>query len=299
MLPVSDTQQLSNDDTSVLSIGGSIQSEVQFSSHHSEILNAGLLGSLSKLRTCGLEELSRAILKRDPLALGLRDKWAIDLLSKLLQFDPMKRISMDEALDHAYFQGAYVCERDGSEFATRDELLQRCEEDEEFIVNLHNHSDGDYHEEEGSTTVAVVSDIESPSLHLYIDENITEDVTSSLSGGHVSHQANDDFNTNILFQQHDPTTSIAFRCPSCGRIFLGDWQACQHHLKLRKHGSRCMYPVHTLPLCLSEHSLLPMDPHSGWCDLQGRRKYIEDVHAMYFSENFKFFGVSKNLYTGN
>jgi hypothetical protein len=196
---------------------------------------------------------------------------------------------LTEALDHAYFQGAYVCERDGSEYATKDELLQRCEE-EDFIVNLHNHSDGD---EESTTTVAVVSDTESPSLHLYIDENITEEVT--LISGQSSQQSSDDFNNNLLFQQQDPTTSIAFRCPSCGRIFLGDWQACQHHLKLRQHGRRCMYPVHALPLCLSEHSLLPMDPHSGWCDLQGRRKYIEDVHAMYFSENFKFFGVSKNF----
>lgn len=37
--------------------------------------------------------------------------------------------------------------------------------------------------------------------------------------------------------------------------------------------------------------MLPIDPQSGWCDLQGRRKYIEDVHAMYFAEEFKFFGV--------
>ena len=280
----------------MLSIGdntqGGIQSEVQFAYHHLEILNSGLLGSLLKLRTCGLEELSKAILKRDPLALGLRDKWAVDLLSKLLQFDPMKRMSMTEALNHAFFQGAYVCEKDGSEYATKDELLQRCEED--FIINVHNGDDGD---DGGNTTVAVVSDVSdivSP-LHLHIDHNITEEET--ILSGNVIHQASDDLHNNVIFQQQDPTASIAFRCPGCGRIFLGDWQACQHHLKLRKHGSRCMYPTHALPPCLSEHSLLPMDPHSGWCDLQGRRKYIEDVHAMYFSDHFKFFGVSKKLHS--
>ena len=31
-------------------------------------------------------------------------------------------------------------------------------------------------------------------------------------------------------------------------------------------------PARLLPACLSEHSMLPLDPHSGWCDLQGRRR---------------------------
>jgi serine/threonine protein phosphatase PrpC len=52
-----------------------------------------------------------------------------------------------------------------------------------------------------------------------------------------------------------------------------------------------LYDSHQLPPCLSSHSLLPIDPHSGWCDLQGRRKYIEDAHAVVLTNDYKFFGV--------
>jgi hypothetical protein len=48
-----------------------------------------------------------------------------------------------------------------------------------------------------------------------------------------------------------------------------------------------------LPSCLSSHALLDIgyDPSSGWCDLQGRRAYLEDTHAIRFEKEYKFFGV--------
>lgn len=62
--------------------------------------------------------------------------------------------------------------------------------------------------------------------------------------------------------------------------------------------------------CLSHHSLLPIDPQSGWCEYTGRRKYIEDYHSVLFADDYKYFGVfdghlgnlaaryaSKNLHT--
>lgn len=48
-------------------------------------------------------QLQRAILKRDLLGLGFHDRWGLDLLAKLLEFDPSRRITAHEALRHAYF----------------------------------------------------------------------------------------------------------------------------------------------------------------------------------------------------
>ena len=45
-----------------------------------------------------------AIFNRDPLKIGFRDHEGIDLLAGLLQFNPHDRITLQAALDHAYFQ---------------------------------------------------------------------------------------------------------------------------------------------------------------------------------------------------
>ena len=95
----------------------------------------------------------------------------------------------------------------------------------------------------------------------------------------------------------DTTSEIVFVCPHCGRRFIGDWASCDAHVNRRKHGRRCEYviddnnPKSQLPLCLSEHSLLPLDSQSGWCDLRGRRRHIEDAHAVMFSDHFKSWAV--------
>jgi serine/threonine protein kinase len=47
-------------------------------------------------RVCGLEDLRQAILRRDPLGTGISNRWALDLLSRLLKWDPAERITMIE-----------------------------------------------------------------------------------------------------------------------------------------------------------------------------------------------------------
>jgi serine/threonine protein kinase len=47
-------------------------------------------------RVCGLEDLRQAILRRDPLGTGISNRWALDLLSRLLKWEPAERITMIE-----------------------------------------------------------------------------------------------------------------------------------------------------------------------------------------------------------
>lgn len=49
----------------------------------------------------------------------------------------------------------------------------------------------------------------------------------------------------------------------------------------RKHGKFCTYDRSSLPTCLSAHSLLPAHSSSGYCDIQGRRRVIEDFHSIH------------------
>lgn len=109
----------------------------------------------------------------------------------------------------------------------------------------------------------------------------------------------------------DTIDDITFWCPRCGQSFEGDWTSCMTHVNVRKHGTRCLYSAldesfpnisdkamkkgitislrsneESLPRCISNHPYFPIvqDAHSGWCDLQGRRRYIEDSHAVLFSD---------------
>ena len=45
-------------------------------------------------RVCGLEDLRLAILRRDPLGTGISDEWQLDLISRLLRWEPAERFSM-------------------------------------------------------------------------------------------------------------------------------------------------------------------------------------------------------------
>jgi serine/threonine protein phosphatase PrpC len=125
--------------------------------------------------------------------------------------------------------------------------------------------------------------------------NITDPPAPAAPSSHPSDDSNgensqeDDDYPAVL--SSDFSQSMTFSCPKCGRKFTGSWESCSQHIRTRKHGTRCSYNTHQLPPCLSSHALLPIDPHSGWCDLQGRRKYIEDAHAVVLTNDYKFFGV--------
>ena len=58
------------------------------------ILHQYLQPMAKQSRRCGLEDLRQAILRRDPLGTGFTDRWGLDLLSRLLQWEPSKRIKM-------------------------------------------------------------------------------------------------------------------------------------------------------------------------------------------------------------
>ncbi|XP_027935639.1 uncharacterized protein LOC114190798 isoform X2 [Vigna unguiculata] len=53
---------------------------------------------------CSEEFITRQIKNRDPLKIGFSDIWAFRLVRRLLHWDPEDRPSIDEALQHPYFQ---------------------------------------------------------------------------------------------------------------------------------------------------------------------------------------------------
>lgn len=73
-------------------------------------------------RGCHFGQFNTTILKRDPFHKGFQDSWGLDLIWKLLQWDPKQRISAREALNHAFFVGPYICNETGRAFATNKEL---------------------------------------------------------------------------------------------------------------------------------------------------------------------------------
>lgn len=81
-----------------------------------------------------------------------------------------------------------------------------------------------------------------------------------------------------------------FVCPKCGRVF-GDWKSCHSHSNARKHAKFCTYDHSSLPTCLNAHAMLPAHSSSGYCDIQGRRRTIEDFHAIHLLPFQQFYGI--------
>jgi serine/threonine protein phosphatase PrpC/serine/threonine protein kinase len=92
-------------------------------------------------------------------------------------------------------------------------------------------------------------------------------------------------------------TVTNFTCPKCGRSF-GDWRSCQMHALSRNHAKFCKYDRSSLPTCLNAHSMLPAHPTSGYCDIQGRRRTIEDFHSIQLHLTHQFYGIFDG-HTGN
>ena len=93
-----------------------------------------------------------------------------------------------------------------------------------------------------------------------------------------------------LDMSSDMATITEFVCPGCGKIFA-DHNSCQRHARTRKHAEFCTYDRSQLPPCLNAHSMLPTHPTSGYCDIQGRRKTIEDFHTVHLGPMHQFYGV--------
>ena len=83
-----------------------------------------------------------------------------------------------------------------------------------------------------------------------------------------------------------------FVCPKCGREF-DNWRSCLQHARARRHARFCTYDTSSLPTCLNAHSMLPAHSSSGYCDIQGRRRTIEDMHAIHLlpSAQAEFYAI--------
>eukprot|EP00804_Cyclotella_cryptica_P018285 CCRYP_017653-RB/>CCRYP_017653-RB protein AED:0.20 eAED:0.20 QI:294/0.9/0.81/1/0.8/0.63/11/1789/1311 len=97
----------------------------------------------------------------------------------------------------------------------------------------------------------------------------------------------------LLDPQIDMNSSVAvseFVCPKCGKKF-SDYNSCQQHARSRKHARFCTYDRQSLPHCVNAHTMLPTHPLSGYCDIQGRRRTIEDFHSVHLCFDNQFYGI--------
>ena len=100
-----------------------------------------------------------------------------------------------------------------------------------------------------------------------------------------------------FFSHFEDTGVNEFICPKCGRIY-SDWESCHRHANSRRHAKFCHYDRRNLPTCINTHSMLPAHPTSGYCDLQGRRRTIEDFHSINLHPSVQFYGIFDG-HTGN
>ena len=125
-------------------------------------------------------------------------------------------------------------------------------------------------------------------------ESVSVEMGSSTVG---SHNALESLALDPRMDIRNDETVTEFICPKCGRTFE-DWHSCQTHATSRKHAKFCMYDRRTLPTCLNAHSMLPAHPNSGYCDIQGRRRTIEDFHSIHLHPTHQFYGIFDG-HTGN
>lgn len=248
-----------------------------------------LLGSrLHLVAFCSPQDLARAIQRRDPLGRGFHDFQGLDLISKLLAWDPADRISMKQALLHPYFVGHSQREQPAYTKGKAATIV---------LTDMHLSPEGEESRNE-RFGVTVFDFINEPVRQLMLSVDNTRHLKLGLSSWYSNIST-----INILSVQstqgsrqavitpHSDTDNISFWCPSCGHMFT-DFLSCDAHIKSRKHGTQCLYSKRDLsqpiseravakgimtgldkneehiPKCISENVLLPIDPYSGWCELQ-------------------------------
>ncbi|KAL7468617.1 hypothetical protein ACHAXS_008857, partial [Conticribra weissflogii] len=106
-----------------------------------------------------------------------------------------------------------------------------------------------------------------------------------------SHNALESQTLDPKIDMNSSDTAISeFVCPKCGKKF-SDHNSCQKHARSRRHAPFCSYDRSSLPQCLNAHSMLPTHQSSGYCDIQGRRRTIEDFHTVHLNGDYQFYGV--------
>lgn len=170
--------------------------------------------------SCSLQDFHDALRARDPLGVGF-DSSAdslLELIWKLLAWNPSERISPTQALAHEYFVRAAV----------------------------------------KNSNVALVSTAQAA-------------------------------NNKVVVEDKYPIPTV-YICPKCQRKF-DNWNSCHQHANSRRHAKFCTYDTSLLPPCLSTHPMLPAHPTSGYCDIRGRRRTIEDFHSIRLQPTHQFYGV--------
>jgi serine/threonine protein kinase len=83
-----------------------------------------ILSRNEKPTNCHFGQFNQTILLRDPFHHGFikNNPWGLKLLWGLLQWEPTKRLTAKEALEHAFFKGPYICLTTGLKFATLKEF---------------------------------------------------------------------------------------------------------------------------------------------------------------------------------
>lgn len=195
--------------------------------------------------SCTLHDFHNALRARDPLGVGFQSSadLLLHLIWRLLDWDPLTRISPADALLHPY-----------------------------FTLNNHrnNRDDEDKH---------------SPPADKLLFRKPLNDFMIPGSHNALEHQTLDP-----RLDMNSSDTISDFVCPKCGKKF-SDHNSCQMHARSRKHGLFCTYDVTLLPQCIHTHSMLPTHSTSGYCDIQGRRKTIEDFHTIHLNQNQQFYGI--------
>lgn len=177
--------------------------------------------------TCSLQDFHDALRARDPLGLGF-DSSAdslLELIWRLLAWNPSQRMTPAQALLHEYF---------------RDQTP--------------------------------------------ISSTKIKNVALVTSGYTV-----DTVDRTVLVKDKYAIPTV-YTCPKCHRSFE-DWSSCHLHANSRRHAKFCVYDTSSLPPCLSTHPMLPAHPTSGYCDIRGRRKSIEDFHSIRLQKSHQFYGV--------
>lgn len=81
-----------------------------------------IIRALAVKQECNETHFLKMVVQHDPVHLGPPDIWFVRLIRRLLQWDPARRISAEDALTHAFFVGPYVCPVCGEEFELQADL---------------------------------------------------------------------------------------------------------------------------------------------------------------------------------